>query len=611
MKQIINNPFRIIGVLSSSTEKVLHRVKSKTEKYLSIGKNPKSDLDFSFLPDLERDESVLKIAYSSIERGEDKIRHSLFWFTSQNEFDTIAIDHLKNGDLQKAGDLLAKVVRGKEFSEKNVSNWNNLSTILLLDVDKDRVTEGIAIKANLVQSVFFSAFVALVADETASSDQNKYLNFLLETGCETIHERFGRDTVFILLDALDESGKTIARKILLEKPIHELEQVLNSTKKDRKSSTQKKLDLGENLLSKGRESLYFIELILGEGHMTLRNLSDKVSLEILQCGIDHYGENKTNVTQCKNARLLFLEAEKFACGQLSKDRISENIEGIDEHLEIAPVKKQLDTLIAKLNSVEHVTLTTKKTLDFIYDVMPPLKIIVKKLGHSHQITHNMCIAVTNIAQENLVSSINGLQEKMQRKNSAALHPKNSDSLRLMVEHAMEVNFIIEGLPRELNGQMHFQKNFTSLKSLAGQIYVKTISPKEKVQARIKSLNSSIRNQKNLKEDVKMERIRTELSGLPNKSFFKEELRLQHRILEDLSKWKLFRTVDSRKIEIENQKKIIKEIERKDSQKRRSRKIRLESQLEKATSLYEKSRAVEIKELKGRLDDAKNELEELF
>jgi hypothetical protein len=192
MKQVIDNPFRIIGVLSSASAREMLAVKNKAQKYFTVGQDPELDIDFGFLSTIQRNADVLKAASSSIERSEDRIRHSLFWFSEGNKQDKVAIDYFKKGDLEKAREILNKVVSGREFSEKNISTWNNLSTAMLLDDEQKVIVDGIAIKANLIQSESFSSFIDLVADETASSNHEQYLNFLLEETSDAFVSQFGR-----------------------------------------------------------------------------------------------------------------------------------------------------------------------------------------------------------------------------------------------------------------------------------------------------------------------------------------------------------------------------------------------------------------------------------
>jgi hypothetical protein len=81
-------------------------------------------------------------------------------------------------------------------------------------------------------------------------------------------------------------------------------------------------------------------------------------------------------------------------------------------------------------------------------------------------------------------------------------------------------------------------------------------------------------------------------------------------LEYVSGWKLFRSKDSRKREIQNERSKIEQIESKEAQMRHSEKLKLELELEKESNAFRRNRSSEIKSLNEKLVTAEKKLEGL-
>jgi len=124
MELIQNNPYRITGILSNSTERELQKQKTKIKAYSKVGKEIKSDYDFHILSKINRTENLIDKAFSNIEQNQDKINFALFWFLNASPFDKSAIEYLKKGDDEKAIEIWEKVTLNKEANSKNFSAFS-------------------------------------------------------------------------------------------------------------------------------------------------------------------------------------------------------------------------------------------------------------------------------------------------------------------------------------------------------------------------------------------------------------------------------------------------------------------------------------------------------
>ena len=178
MELIKNNPFRIAGILSNTTEKELQKQKGKIKAFAKVGKEIKSEYDFQILESITRTEDSIDKAFSNVEQNQDKVNYALFWFLNASPFDNTAIEYLKNGDAEKAVEIWEKVTTNKEVNSKNFSAFNNLGTYKLLSQTQDDIKEGIEAKIKLIESDFFENFVHSVADETFKIDNEKQIQII-------------------------------------------------------------------------------------------------------------------------------------------------------------------------------------------------------------------------------------------------------------------------------------------------------------------------------------------------------------------------------------------------------------------------------------------------
>ena len=109
MELILNNPYRIAGILSNATSREIQKQKNKIIAYTKVGKEIKFDFDFQILSSIDRTEDSINKAFSNVEQNQDKVNYALFWFLNASPFDNIAIEYLKNGDEEKALEIWGKV----------------------------------------------------------------------------------------------------------------------------------------------------------------------------------------------------------------------------------------------------------------------------------------------------------------------------------------------------------------------------------------------------------------------------------------------------------------------------------------------------------------------
>lgn len=332
MKLIQENPFRIVGLLTNSSQKDLERQKSKILRYASIGKSIDSEFDFSFLIKIDRSESIINKAFSSIEQNQDKVSHALFWFLKANSFDDTAITYLINGDKEKALEIWRKVTDGKEINSKNYSCFSNIGTIKLLSDSKEEIKEGIEAKIKLIESQSFTDFVHIVADQTYTIDNQKQIEKFVDDILKQVKGKYSSAEILKLFSDCNGTTQKYLSKRFTEEPLHNIETQIESTKSKRKTNKNGAYDLGMKLYVDSKNDLATLKSLLGSSDLKYKSLADRLSNEIMQCGIDYYNycqENSDNGNYFEPAMKLAKLAESIAVGQFAKDKAKDNIQTLE------------------------------------------------------------------------------------------------------------------------------------------------------------------------------------------------------------------------------------------------------------------------------------------
>lgn len=347
IKIIQNNPYRVIGLLSNTSEREIQKQKSKITKYISIGKQVETEYDFPFLGEVNRNEKTINQAFSLVEQSQEKVSQSLFWFLNTNSFDNTALSYLIKGDQEKAVELWEKVTVGKELTSKNYSCFNNLATLYLCNKSINEIKTGIEIKIKLIESKCFIDLVHQVADQTILVDTNVQIQKFVDQVYSQLPLDFSNTDI---LKLFQNSGEFVLSKIkskLIENPIHKIEEQILNTKNNRKFKPENANTFGVELYSDCNKEIQSIKIILGKDDLKFIMISDSLSKEIMQCGIDYFNSSTETNDHVENALELLNLAKSIALGTQTLERINSNIDAISESKD-----KEMSSAIEFMKSVK-------------------------------------------------------------------------------------------------------------------------------------------------------------------------------------------------------------------------------------------------------------------
>lgn len=508
MELIRQNPYHVIGILAGANQREIAKQKAKINAFQKVGKKIEFEADFDFIENPDRTIGTIEEAFSNIGINQKKLFNALFWFANLNYLDEAALNHMRSGNIEKAEDIWQKIIAGKPVSPKTISAYNNLGTLKLAtafsngSVNVESLKEAVKLKTELITSESFKDFSRLVADETYIINQNQELETFITALLEEIQKINSTNTNRLVAEigSIHPKIKSLVSEKLTEIPINNIERKIEQTKKERVNSPQSGLLLGKSLYKETEDDLTFLADLLGKSDLKYKVLADKLAKELLQCGIDCFKKHQNN--ERVEDRLgpsvmnLFIKAKKIAVGDQAKERISENIKGLQEWIDNAEerkkqrlIEKEIAFIISKIEHFQKATnaidnlkekystsfvLLSKKTPfvdtdninyaeELVTSCQPKLQNIKNALGANDEFYLKISSTVVKNALELLVNEVNNAQ------HYSNLNFDYFEALRHIVKRALEISVKLSELDMlpVLKGQ--FQKNLNTLKSIDSKL----------------------------------------------------------------------------------------------------------------------------------------------
>lgn len=182
MKSILNNSYRIVGLLVGATAKEQIKQINRLKKYIEAEQEPQDDYSFPALGNLHRTLDSIEEAASKLNLDSDKINAALFWFWNGNPItDEAAFEALKSGEIETAYEIWDKLIAktdedGKSYwklvTEKNFSAYHNYSVLNFI-MSNGNLHNAVAASLYFFESDLVQNFVSSVADETYKTNKKE------------------------------------------------------------------------------------------------------------------------------------------------------------------------------------------------------------------------------------------------------------------------------------------------------------------------------------------------------------------------------------------------------------------------------------------------------
>ena len=347
MQLILNNPYRQLGLLVGATARQENNHKTKINQYLDAENEiPAQYVEYGFecLGEIERTTQSISSATANLTLGENRISSALFWFWNGNPItDEVAFDALKDGDVETAYQIWDKLITetnedGKRYWKpvtlKNFSAFHNCSLINLVK-SNGNLQNAVIGKLYFLQSDLIDNFISTVVDGThKTTSKELQLLFLSQLHSEIEkHKTISLEKFIKILTAHEFVAKQDFLKVILEKPINQIEQKIEFAKNARKVNKTNGAKAAQELFDSTSNALIQLKSIISSKDIKYTSIADKIANEILQCSIDYFNEEQeqdSNNDFIDIAMKLAHLADKVAVGSLTKDRIRDSIETLEE-----------------------------------------------------------------------------------------------------------------------------------------------------------------------------------------------------------------------------------------------------------------------------------------
>ena len=299
------NPYRVLGVSSDSGIKDVKKNISKLKAFAKIGKEMELDYNLSFLnlAKLDRTDDLLLKSENQLNLDKNKITNSLFWFADLSPIDAVALAHLIKGDVSKAIEIWDKATTSKEVSLKNYSAFNNLSTLLLLNnlddsktdtfkKDNDsikQIKKAIKLKNEFISSPFFNNYCESISKSTPINSDDAQ-EFFTNTILDLFNKNFSAKELSDLFEGLDDKLKDTLNASLTEVPISNIKNHIDTASNLIEKNKKSGIKAGKQLIKDTFKDIKYLKEVSSPDDFQFQTLSDKLSNQILQCGIVSFNE---------------------------------------------------------------------------------------------------------------------------------------------------------------------------------------------------------------------------------------------------------------------------------------------------------------------------------
>ena len=486
MKLIKNNPYRTIGILVGATAREKERQIRRLRQFIEAEQELQDDFSFPILGQLQRTIENVSEAASKLNLDSDKMNAALFWFYKLNEItDEPALDSLKDGDLQSATEIWTKLIASGEVTLRNCSAFQNLSNLILYSafnnstIDANQLAKGISLKLKFLESDIVKDFKALATDETyKTSKKELQLSFLNNLQSEIDGNKGITSIQFLdIINKQEFSAKEEFLKSFIQKPIEQIEKKIEEAKTKRKANKANAVNIGKALFEQTSENLKQLKSILGASNLKSSSISDKVSDEILQCGIDYISHYKDSSTDPGSASMdLFRKAKSLAIGNIAKQRCQENTENLQKWIDDKPERDKQAKILVDFEKLKNLidefegrSETVANGKQLLASARPYLNNVKSVLGSTDELYLGLSSMIASDAQGMCVSEINKLQENFANTYDNATKVAAILLLKERVNEAWDVTTIIGSMDLRQDFRTRYTQNRTSLSNLKTQL----------------------------------------------------------------------------------------------------------------------------------------------
>ncbi len=360
MIPIVENPFRMLGIAITASERKIIKSVSDLSLFAEMGESEAHIRDFPFLEDAERTSESVKAAYRQIEQPENKLFFSLFWFWENNRTDMQALEQLKKGEIEKS---LSLWTSHKEMA----SNLKNLGVLYLGLSASARFPshgrlnfflKGIALLGQFLSSPLFVPYVQAVLGNGPAPDRKNISRRVADEICHVFKayptDKTAVKTFLSAFRTFPDGIFSYATRKLVAQPIQRTEAAIADTREKRSHAPGNADQHGEALVRTVLSDLAYLQHALPGDDLQYQVIADKLANEILQCAIDYFNEGARNTHEHdpgRKALKLVNSAASVGVGERIRNRIQENLPVMEAWVRAAPARARQKDIRLLMNDI--------------------------------------------------------------------------------------------------------------------------------------------------------------------------------------------------------------------------------------------------------------------
>ena len=418
MDLIYQNPFRILGLPITATDREIAKRIGDMSIYADMGKPIEYNSDHFFPVEPVRTIESIEEAKQKIDQPHNKLLHALFWFweNSNNIIDEMAFEELKNGNIEKAIQFWKRETE-KGITSQNKSNYKNLSTLYLGlssqnlgltapngKLNKENFLNSLSLSGEFLENIPLEEFTNQVLGIKHSVDLTEITNHFVDEFISMVKPHIGniksenKVTHKELLHHFGTYPDAIQNDILdkfIGKQIHNIKRQVEKSEQFRNADVSIANKAGFGLYENTQDDIKQLAAILTNYDLKYQLIADELADELVSCSIAYFNEFRdTDVDPGDDALKLAKYAKKIAVGDKLIDRIDEGIPILQEYVndkskreKLKPVKSEYGFIYNKLHDLQSETLITdfpSIAERFVESCKPKLDSIKSHLGRTDE-----------------------------------------------------------------------------------------------------------------------------------------------------------------------------------------------------------------------------------
>ncbi len=433
MDLIHQNPFRILGLPVTATDREFAKSISDLSIFMKMGKTKEFDGDNFFPVKPHRTSESINNASQKIERLANKLFYALFWFWENptNTIDKMALEELKKGNFDKTIQFWEKATNNG-ITTKNSSNHKNLAILYLGlssengKLDKTMFLKSVSLSGKFLENGHFEEFIKHVIGPKHSVDPleiiGSYVDEIISFAKPHLDKTDGLKTNELIESFSSYAGEI--QSVILDKFIgkhirnieHQI-QVAESIRRENSVDTNK---AGFELFEKTEQDLKYLRSILTESDLEFQLIADKLANEITECSIRYFNEfHDSEIDPGDDALKLAKYAKTIAVGEKVNERIDKGMPILLEYVKDKPKREKLKQVKKEVNYIEkaiegllHIKLAgPDHAANFVANCKKKLVLIRDRFGKSDSDYLELCDMVVNVAINTCLQSLNAMAGK--------------------------------------------------------------------------------------------------------------------------------------------------------------------------------------------------------